>query len=312
MMIYGAVLLVFGHPMPDKGSGLLEFVRAEPLRPALRDTVSRPARGPYAGFTHFLMITSGAVTLASGQDQHLIAGPVGLILPTEPVALMTLSAGTSGWLVGASAAAVTEAVGTKAESQLLHKLPARLFIAQDLEQRFEDDFLHPASQIRRELDHATRGSSMAIIAHLRLLLIAFWRSGDLAPETAPGGLSDQTILQEFRRLVELNFRSQMQVAAYARLLGISYDRLHRICQSNMNRSPLQLIHQRMMREAALRLERSGESVQAIAHALGFGEASQFSHFFRRNGQMPPSAFRTAMRQSATANQFKNASLADWP
>jgi AraC family transcriptional regulator, transcriptional activator of pobA len=312
MMIYGAILLISGRVMPDEGNGLLQFVRAEPLRPALRDTVSRPARGHYAGFTHFLLITSGGVMLDVGEDQHLIGGPVGLILPPEHAVQLTLSAGTAGWLVGASAAAVTEAVGTKAESQLLHKLGAQLFVAQDLEQRFATDFLHPAAQIQREIDHATRGSQMAIIAHLRLLLLGFWRSGDLSPEAAQRGRSDQYILLEFRRLVELNFRSQIQVAAYAGLLGISYDRLHRICQSSMNRSPLQLIHQRMMREAALRLERSGETIQAIAHALGFDEASQFSHFFRRNGQMPPSVYRTAMRQNATANQFKNASLADWP
>jgi AraC family transcriptional activator of pobA len=298
--------------MPNSGTDLLQSVRAEPIRPALRETVSRPSRGLFAAFTHFLLITNGTVTLVVGQDEYRVSGPLGLILPPEPLAIMTLGAGTAGWLVGASASAITEAVGTKAESRLLHALGTRLFMAQDVENRLATDFLQPAAQIRRELDDALRGSQMAVIAHLRLLLIAFWRSGDLAPETVQRGRSDQYILQGFRRLVELHFRSQMQVAAYAGLLGISYDSLHRICQSSMNRSPLQLIHQRMMREAALRLERSGESIQDIAHALGFGEASQFSHFFRRNGQVPPSVYRTAIRKNATGDQFKSASLADWP
>jgi AraC-like DNA-binding protein len=73
---------------------------------------------------------------------------------------------------------------------------------------------------------------------------------------------------------------------------------------------LQLIHQRVLREAALRLERSGETIEQIAISLGFADPTRFSHFFRHYTGLPPRTFR---RNAATASgAMDQASFADWP
>lgn len=297
--------------VPGAMQALDSLVRAEPLRPALRATVLRPSRGIYAQFTHVLLVESGGVAIDAGGSDHRLEGPVAAVLPPGAPIAVTLEAGTTGWLLGAAPLLLTEAIGAKAESRLLHAVSARFAVAQGEEGRFAPDFLHPAGQIHHEIHHESRGSQLAVVAYLRLVLISLWRAGGF--ETAALGRSSELhILQGFRQLVELHFRARLSIAEYAQLLGVSYDRLHGICQRTQQRSPLQLVHQRMTREAAIRLERSGETIQEIAHSLGFGDATEFSHFFRRKSGMAPSTFRARARHAGGAAPMSDASLADWP
>lgn len=299
------------QPPPAGIQTLASLIRAERIRPGLRGVVLRPSRGMYGEFTHFLLAETGSVAIEAGETAFQREGPVALILPPQPAATVTLGPGASGWLLGAAPAILTEAVGAKAESGLLQTVSARFAVAQGEDGRFGASFLNLAEQLHHEAHHDMRGSQMAAVACLRLILISFWREGGIDPASFGRG-SELHVLQDFRRLVELHFRSRMPVAGYASLLGITYDRLHGICRRSQQRSPLQLIHQRMMREAAIRLERSGETIHEIAHSLGFGDATEFSHFFKRNSGIAPSSFRARMRDTGGNAHAGNASFADWP
>ena len=166
-------------------------------------------------------------------------------------------------------------------------------------------------RIADELSRDTPGAQMAILASLRLLLIDIWRSSGFE-SPGPGKGSEVHVLLSFRRLVELHFRSRLGVGDYASQLGVTYDRLHGICQRNLQRSPLQLIHARMMREAADWLESSGQPIQRIAHKLGFSDSAEFSHFFKRNSGLSPSGFRQRARNQSEALRMTTTSFADWP
>lgn len=293
-------------PVPD-GQTLTSLLRADPLRPGLHGQVLRPAKGLYADFTHLLLVTFGSVRLRMGTEEHGLHAPAAAMIPPQPQAELALESGSAGWLIGAGPVLMAEAVGTKAESVLLHSMTGRLTILQQLTDRAADDLLYPAEQTHRERSLSARGSQLAVAAHLRLMLIAFWREGSFDPAATQGRSSELHVIQGFRRLVELHFRKQIPIVRYAEFLGISYDRLHDICNRTLQRPPLKLVHQRMMREAAIRLERSGETVQDIAHSLGFSDPTQFSHFFKKNSGMAPSLYRAKMRFSG-----RQASFADWP
>lgn len=288
------------------------MARVVPLRPALRDTVLRPARGPFSEFSHILLLCDGAVHLSlSGQDDgdaRPLIGPVAVILPPQAAQVVRLTAGSTGWLLGLAPTLLAEVVGTKPGSVLLHALSARYAVAQ-VEAVAADRMADTAAQIAAEVLGAGQGAQMAITAHFRLLLIALWRLIRFEEVSAPAaGGSAAEIMQGFRRLVELHFRDRIAVSRYAEMLGISYDRLHAISLRTQTRSPLQLVHQRMLREAAMRLDRSSETVQGISDGLGFGETSQFSHFFKRNTGVSPRSYRTRARSEAGTPP----SFADWP
>ncbi len=64
--------------------------------------------------------------------------------------------------------------------------------------------------------------------------------------------------------LETHFRERWRIVDYARDLGVSHDRLHDICVRMLQRTPLELLHDRLGHEAGLRLARSGQSIEALA------------------------------------------------
>lgn len=291
--------------------GLDAVARAERLPASLRGTVIRPGRGTYDSFTHLVLLEAGEIAVDAGEGPRQVEARAALILPPGPGTLLTLGPGCDGWLLGVASSVLSAAVGTRAESEFLAPIGMHVMIARDFSPDTATDPIALAERIGDELARKTPGAQMAILASLRLLLIDIWRSSGFEA-TRLGQGSDVHVLLSFRRLVELHFRSRLSVSDYAGQLGVTYDRLHGICQRNLQRSPLQLIHARMMREAANWLERSGQTIQQIAHSLGFSDSAEFSHFFKRNSGLSPSSFRQKVRNQSEALRMTSTSFADWP
>jgi len=293
--------------------GLDRMARAERLPASLRGTVIRPGRGAYDSFAHLVLLEAGEIeiTVDAGDAPRHVEARAALILPPGPGTLLRLGPGCDGWLLGVAPSVLSAAVGVRAESEFLAPIGTHLLIARDFAPDTATDPVALAERIADELSRDVPGAQMAILASLRLLLIDIWRGGGLE-HLGPIQGSDVHVLLSFRRLVELHFQKRLGVAEYAEQLGVTYDRLHGICQRNLQRSPLQLIHARMMREAASWLERSGQPIQQIAHSLGFPDGAEFSHFFKRHSGVSPSRFRQQVRNQSEAVGLARTSFADWP
>lgn len=288
-----------------------QLIRVEPLPAVLRRTAIRPGRGNYARFTYLLLLDHGEIDIEAGDTSRQIEGPAAAVLPPGESLLLQLGPGSGGWLLGMAPSMLAAAVGVRAESEFLAPIGTQLLIAPDLPAGTAPDPFVLAERIGAELSKGDAGAHMAVLACLRLIVLDIWRGSGVQPDLVGRG-GEIHVLQAFRRLVELHFRNRLGVGDYADLLGVSYERLHRICRRNLQRSPLQLIHRRMMREAADWLERSGRSVQQIAHMLGFQDSAEFSHFFKRNSGLSPSAYRQQVRNQSTASRPATTSFADWP
>lgn len=292
------------------GIGADRAVRAQSLPPQLSGVSTRPAQGIYAQFTHILLVDSGEVTIEVDRF-HEVTGPAAIVLPPRPQALITTGPGTSASLLGMSPAILADVVGSTAETDLLAPVASHLVVVEGIDAIAGLDLGALSERLLSEADDTAPGSLLVITAYLRLIMVEIWRRSSFEPQMiATGG--DAQILQAFRRQVDLHFRSHLTVSEYADQLGISYERLHRICQRNLRRSPLKLVHQRVLREAATWLEQSGKSVEEIAHTLGFGDSSQFSHFFKKHSGLPPSLYRARSRNVSTSAGLDVASFADWP
>lgn len=292
-------------------SPLDRHLRIEPLAGALRARLLRQAQGDQREFTHILLMESGETRLDLDGSLRELAGPVGMILPPGTDWTITLAPGAEGWWLGVSPAMLGDALGGSAEAQMLAPLTRAPVIAEAPEPLPDCGPSALPAKIYAETVTDTPGSHLVTIACLRLILADLWRRSSPGP-AAPGAGTDTRLLQEFRRLVELNYRSHLKVGDYAALLGVTYHRLHRTCWRNLQQTPLQLIHRRTMREAVMWLERSGLSIQQISNRLGFADASEFSHFFKRNSGIPPSRFRARARGASQGSQLSSTSFADWP
>jgi AraC family transcriptional activator of pobA len=159
---------------------------------------------------------------------------------------------------------------------------------------------------------ARNGAASIMSAELTLCVLRFWRLFG-SDHTLDEAGSSAEILGRFRRLLEERYHQQLRVGDYASLLGVTPDRLHALCSRELKRSPSALIQQRVIKEAAARLETGTVTVKQIAFALGFKDTAYFSRFFSKHTGEAPGAWRRRVAARGRTGRFGSAlNFADWP
>ncbi|MCU4154489.1 helix-turn-helix domain-containing protein [Carboxylicivirga sp. A043] len=108
-------------------------------------------------------------------------------------------------------------------------------------------------------------------------------------ELKPCANLDYLIL--FKDLLEKNFHQERSVNKYARELSISDKQLHKATTTLLDKTPKQLIDERVLLEAKRLLVHSNQSIKEIAYELGYGEPTNFIKYFRKHTEATPSEFR---------------------
>jgi AraC family transcriptional activator of pobA len=260
-----------------------------------------------------VLLRRGEIEILSPGASALLAGPAVAWLPWTDEMRLRVAAGSVGVHVLAGQAAVTNAIGYKAESADLRvasdhpvrvTLAGRGRVAETVAQCFDG--------ILAEV-HENEASSMTVIeAHLRILLISLWRIQGApvgGPATAQGS---RHLMTRFGTLLEAHFRERWTVGEFARRLGISADRLTDACRRTRGAPPKRLIDARTATEARLLLEGSTTSIDQIADALGFPSGAHFNRFFRRAVGTTPGRYRQAVRARQAETGAQEAALHEWP
>ncbi|MFT4849934.1 MAG: AraC-like DNA-binding protein [Sediminicola sp.] len=99
------------------------------------------------------------------------------------------------------------------------------------------------------------------------------------------------IIRQFNLLVEAHFKEKHKVLEYADLLNKSPKTLSNLFSKFNNKTPLQVINDRLILEAKKLLLLSEKSSKEIAFGLGFSEASHFSKFFKNHAGVSPIHFK---------------------
>jgi len=97
------------------------------------------------------------------------------------------------------------------------------------------------------------------------------------------------------RFIELHFRQPLSLEVLSALVGISPYHFLRTFKQVVGVTPYQFILRRRLREAALRLRTTAESVLDVALDAGFGDLSNFNHTFRAAFGTTPTNYRTPGR-----------------
>lgn len=99
------------------------------------------------------------------------------------------------------------------------------------------------------------------------------------------------LIRHFNVLVEEHFKTFHRVNDYADLMHRSPKTLANIFALQGEKSPLEIIHDRIALEAKRLLLYTEKSSKEIGWELGFEDPSQFNRFFKRQTDLPPMEFR---------------------
>ena len=269
------------------------------------------AAGP--AVCHFFFVSQGEAELSgpSGLEDVTLGGPCLVWLPRDRSGVFRLAAGSEGLSCTVAEAFARRVVGDSPLAAHLTPLLSRLTILSgaELAPLLEELSVSFFGLLRETADQKP-GAEAVMAIHLNLLLLHLWRGSGLTSAPGRRGGAGSTV-QRFRQLIELHYRQNLSVEAYARLLGVTRPHLHDACLRGTDRTPLALIHDRIISEAKLRLEQSELLVEQVAYSLGFREPAYFNRFFKRMTGQSPGAYRRMCRSSARS-AVTGDSFAAWP
>jgi AraC family transcriptional activator of pobA len=99
--------------------------------------------------------------------------------------------------------------------------------------------------------------------------------------------SDNKLLFQFRKLLEIHHTETHLVQNYTRLLDVTEKKLSSCTKKHLGLNPLQVIHNRLVLEAKRMLIFEDHSHKEIAYLLGFDSPASFSHFIKsKTGNTP--------------------------
>lgn len=102
---------------------------------------------------------------------------------------------------------------------------------------------------------------------------------------------NQKRIYKFMLLLEDNYLTARDTGFYANEIGISAKRLNQILKERLQKTVLQLIHDRVILEAKRNIIHSENTLKEIAFLLNFREYPYFSRFFKQHTSQTPEEFK---------------------
>jgi AraC family transcriptional regulator, transcriptional activator of pobA len=255
------------------------------------------------------LVLNGEGTFAGDDGMILeLTAPFMLWLPQLTLGEFLLPAGSNGVVASIAESFILRTVGDSAVAAHLRPLLSRATVAQ------HDTIAANLSEIEtafaalvRESHEQKPGASIMMGYHLGSLLLHLWRASS-SHSTVRG--TRATTVQRFRQLIELHYRDNLSIEAFANMLGVTRTHLHDACGRSARCTPLKLVHERLLEEACLRLENTEFPVEQIAYGLGFRDPGYFNRFFKRQAGISPGAYRQNI--TTARSTIATPSFVAWP
>jgi AraC family transcriptional activator of pobA len=279
---------LYGEPLQQVDEA---FVHVETIAYRSRRYQWRILAHVHSDLNQLLFIRHGGGVMQMDGQELPISAPALLLVPPTVVHGFQFLRGTRGFVVTAAQPLVRALQAREPELRRVFAAPACLDLAAaptgvaDLEMLID--------RLRRETVWHAPANRLAIQSWFTAVLITALRLLPLDPSGTPTlRTPTAALVDRFRDLLDERCRSGWSVARYARELAVSPPRLRAACLAAIDRSPRQLLQERVLLEARRTLIYTDLSIAQTAYQLGFSDPGYFSRFFRAHTGESPQVFRT--------------------
>lgn len=240
-----------------------------------------------------LWVAAGPAEIELDGTRQQCDGPVAVVIPPGVVHGFRFSADTDGQVLTFNPAAMIEgdAPGTGDALRALFAAARVLPFAAGSE---------PAGRIGMLMEGLAAEFAAPDAADspvpLWLARSAIWRLARHGAQLEKAGREQHALFTRFTVLVEEHHRDHWPVARYADALGLSVERLNRLTRAETGQAALDLVHDRLTREACRRLMYIAAPIATLAFELGFEDPGYFCRFFKRRTGRSPRAFRRVVEE----------------
>lgn len=110
-------------------------------------------------------------------------------------------------------------------------------------------------------------------------------------------------ISEFLLLVDKYFSSEINLSTYAEILAISTDKLIRMARLHLDKTPIQVVLDRRIKEACQLLMHTHAPVEEVSQLSGFSDVSYFCRYFKKRTGLTPLNFRNNAQTIAPSANF---------
>lgn len=168
--------------------------------------------------------------------------------------------------------------------------PKKMFIhLNDADQKKVDMILQMLQDEFNTHDHIQGEMMQVLLKRLIIIVTRLAKDQFINDKELPGEKLD--IIRKYNFLVESHYRTQHQVKFYADQLYKSPKTLSNLFAIYNHKSPLLIIHERIIMEAKRLMFYTDRTAKEIAYELGFEDAGHFGKFFKRNTGLSTSEFK---------------------
>lgn len=267
-----------------------EFVHIERIadRSSLHDWTIAPHSHP--GMAQVLMIETGTVDVASDGSARKIAAPACMIVPSGCVHAFRFAVAAEGWVLSMAVALLHDPriagllEGLGVDGGGLRVIPL------ETEDRQRARLSWLLADMADRLEQGLRATP-ALIAQLGLVLATLGETLAASLPQDAGKDRRAVLVARYRGMIEAQYRDHWPIERYAHALGVTSSTLTRACRAVVDKSPGDLLHDRLALEAMRFLAFTGMGMAQIAHRLGFEDPAYFARFFKNRTGETASAFR---------------------
>jgi AraC family transcriptional regulator, transcriptional activator of pobA len=278
---------LYGEAERDAETHFLH-VETIPSRSQLHDWHIAPHR--HSNLFQFLIVARGGGQVRIDTAVHAIDAPMVVGIPPGVVHGFEFDPDIEGWVISVAESYAAEIASCAPNLIALNDVLEPSILRLSRSALAEHRLIERCREIDQEFRWSALGRVAAIAANLQLLFLGIARLRHEHEETALAAGDDAALFARFRALVESWYREHRALVDFTKSLGVTEKRLAQACHRAVNRTPLEVIHDRIAIEAKRSLLYTSMTISEVGYSLGFQDPAYFSRFFTRAAGLAPRAF----------------------